>query len=78
MALNQNKLIADWILDEIGTVNPYNRAGENLKSEYFIYLSGYLAAYLGSLMQEDPYIRKRFEAHVRSQRGPAAKNAKRG
>ena len=78
MPIDNNRLIAEWILEQVGTVNPYNRQGSNMKSEYYIYEGGYLAAYLGSLMLEDPYIRKRFGAHIRSQRGPAAKNTKRG
>lgn len=74
----QQQQLSQWILDQVATVNPYNRLGQNIKSEYQLYQSGYLAAYLASLMREDPWIQKRFAAHVRQQHGPAAKTAKRG
>ncbi len=69
MATKQQKDLALWILEQIGTVNPYNRLGENLKSEYYIYEGGFLAAYLASLMEEDPWIRKRFEQHIKAKKG---------
>lgn len=71
MVTKQQKDMAYWILEQVGTVNPYNRRGENLKNEYYIYQGGYLAAYLASLMEEDPWLRRRFEQHVKAQRGPA-------
>jgi hypothetical protein len=58
-----------WILEQIGTVNPYNRQGANAKGEYYIYEGGFLAAYLASLMEEDPWIRRRFEQHIKSKKG---------
>jgi hypothetical protein len=58
----------DEILDLVGTVNPYNRQGTNLKSEFYIYNMGFLASYLSSLMEEDPFILRRFKEHVKQRR----------
>lgn len=69
MATKQQKDMALWILDQIGSVNPYNRQGENRKSEYYIYESGFVAAYLASLMIDDPWERKRFEQHIKAKKG---------
>lgn len=77
MATQQQKDYARWILEEVGSVNPYNRFGENLPREYYLYSAGYLAAYLGSLLADDVRLRKQFERHIERQ-GPAAKKAKRG
>ena len=69
MATKQQKDLALWILEQVGTVNPYNRQGANSKSEYYIYEQGFLAAYLASLMLNDPWERKRFEQHIKSKKG---------
>ena len=66
MVTKQQEQMADWVLDQVGSVNPYNRQGENAKSEYQIYQGGFVAAYLASLMMEDPWVRKRFEQHIKS------------
>ena len=64
---------AQWVLDQVGEQNPYNRQGENNTEQYYIYQAGFLAAYLASLMREDPFIQKRFLRHLqRLQQGPAA------
>ena len=68
MATKQQKDMALWILDQIGSVNPYNRQGDNLKSEYYIYESGFVAAYLASLMIDDPWEFKRFERHIKTKK----------
>ena len=65
MATRQQRDLANWVLQQVGTVNPYNRQGENLKSEFYLYQGGFLAAYLASLMREDPFILRRFERHIR-------------
>jgi hypothetical protein len=65
----QQKDMAHWVLDQVGQVNPYNRQGENSKNHYHIYDSGFLAAYLASLMQNDPWERKRFEQHIKAKKG---------
>ncbi len=69
MATKQQEQLALWVLDQIGTVNPYNRQGANAKSEYYIYEGGFLAAYLASLMLNDPWERKRFEQHIKAKKG---------
>lgn len=65
---NNTRRTADWIIESVAEVNPYNRTGANAKSEYLIYNMGYLAAYLASMMEEDPFIAKRFKRHVESNR----------
>ena len=68
MATKRQRATTDWILEQVGTVNPYNRQGSNLKSEFYIYNMGFLASYLASLMEEDPWMAKRFEKHIKSQK----------
>ena len=68
MATKQQKDMANWVLDQVGSVNPYNRQNENLDKEYAIYQSGFLAAYLASLMLTDPWEMKRFEQHIKSKK----------
>ncbi len=75
MATLKQREYAQWILQEVGRVNPYNRQAQNLPVEYHLYNSGYLAAYLGSLLSEDIILRRQFEQHVQRQ-DPAAKNTK--
>ena len=75
MATRKQKEYAEWILQEVGRVNPYNKQAANSSHEYYIYTSGYLAAYLGSLLAEDILLRTQFERHIKQQ-GPAAKTAK--
>ena len=64
MASKQQEEFAKWILEQVGSSNPYGRAFANKKSEYYIYQSGFLASYLASLMQEDPFIAQRFKKHI--------------
>lgn len=64
MATRQQQANAQWVLDQIARLNPYNKQQANRLNEFYIYQSGFLAAYLASLMAEDPYIRKRFSKHL--------------
>jgi hypothetical protein len=68
MSDREQQQLVEWILEQVGVTNPYNRFHENKKSEFYIYQAGYLAAYLASLMREDPYVYKRFKDHVAKQR----------
>ena len=68
MTTKQQEQMAEYILNCVGSVNPYNRQGENSTHEYKTYQAGFLAAYLGSLMLEDPWVRKRFEQHIKSKK----------
>jgi hypothetical protein len=60
--------MAYWILEQVGSVNPYNKQAANSKDQYNIYQGGFVAAYLASLMVEDPWMRKRFEQHVKAKK----------
>lgn len=64
MATREQQRTAQWVLDQVASVNPYNRLNANSDREFTIYQSGFLAAYLASLMQEDPFIMKRFTRHI--------------
>jgi len=77
MATAKQREYAEWILEQVGRKNPYNRQGTNSSHEYYIYTAGYLAAYLGSLLAEDAIMRQQFERHVKGN-DPAAKSTKRG
>jgi hypothetical protein len=57
----------DWILDIMGQVNPYKRQEANRKGEYYIYNMGYLASFLASKMEEDPFIAREFYRHAQEQ-----------
>ena len=69
MVTKQQEQMADWVLDQVGSVNPYNRQSANNKDQYNLYQGGFVAAYLASLMMEDPWVRKRFEQHIKSKKG---------
>lgn len=61
---SNTKQTAEWIIESVSRVNPYNRTGANSKTEFYIYNMGYLASYLASMMEQDPYIAKKFARHV--------------
>ena len=60
---------AHEILELVGYVNPHRRSGTNRKSEFYIYNMGFLASYLSSLCEEDPFVYKRLVKHIKQQRG---------
>lgn len=60
----QHRDHAQWVIDQVSSINPYRRQELNEASEFAIYNTGFLASYLTSLMREDPYIRKRFIKHI--------------
>lgn len=66
MARKERELDAEAILTLVAGKNPYNRQGENKSNEYLIYQMGFLAAYLASLIREDPYIGVRLIKHIES------------
>ena len=51
----------DWIIQSLRTVNPHTSEEGRIG---YVYASGFLAAYLASLMREDPYMYKRFRMHI--------------
>ena len=69
MVTKQQEQMANWVLDQVGSVNPYNRQGENSTQEYNLYQGGFLAAYLASLMLTDPWEMKWFEQHIKGKKG---------
>ena len=64
MSDREHKQWAEWVFDQVANVNPYNRQGLNIKNEFYLYQAGFLAAYLASLMREDPWIQRRFARHL--------------
>jgi hypothetical protein len=70
MITTEQQRYAQWVLDQVASVNPYNRQQANSKEQFYIYQSGFLAAYLMSLMREDPYIQRRFSDHIKKTNQP--------
>ena len=64
MTTREQQPTAQWILDQVASVNPYNRQNANSDREFAVYQSGFLAGYMSSLMLEDPFIMKRFIRHI--------------
>ena len=53
----------DAIIAYVRQVNPHTAQEGRIG---YVYASGFLAAYLASLMMEDPYVYKRFQRHINS------------
>lgn len=51
------------IEEAVSYTNPYRRDQLNRKSEFYLYNQAFLASYLASLAEEDPWILKRFIKH---------------
>ena len=51
----------DAIIAYVRQVNPHTAQEGRIG---YVYASGFLAAYLASLMMEDPYVYKRFQRHI--------------
>ena len=64
----QHRERAQWILEQVGRVNPYRRQQENRKSEFYIYQGGFLAGFLASLMESEPGILHDFRRHIEGQK----------
>lgn len=64
----QQQQRAQQVLDLVAELNPYNRQGFNQVKEFHIYQSGFLASYLASMCEEDPWIMKRLERHLQALR----------
>ena len=56
-----HKQYTDAIIDSLRGINPHNAEEGRIG---YVYASGFLAAYLASLMREDPYVYKRFVRHI--------------
>jgi hypothetical protein len=54
----------------VAETNPYRRDQQNRRSEFYIYNQGFLASYLASLAEQDPWILKRFLDHCDEVRRP--------
>lgn len=61
MATKQPRALVDQILRDISELNPYT---SNNKEQAFIWATGFLASYLASLSEEDPWIYKRLRQHI--------------
>ena len=58
---NQQKRYANQILADLSRVNPYTKRDGMIA---YLYAAGFLAGYLASLAEEDPFIYKRFKNHI--------------
>ncbi len=54
----------------VSLCNPYRRDQLNRRSQFYIYNAAFLASYLASLAEEDPYILKRFIRHCEERNRP--------
>jgi len=61
------KKSAEDILMAVGSVNPYRRNQLNLHREYYLYNMGFLASYLGSLLERDAQLRAEFYRKIRKE-----------
>jgi hypothetical protein len=69
MADHKIKELAMHILNTVETVSPYYRGSK----EHRVYVAGWLAAHLATILQHDRPARRQFEDKIREQlRGPAA------
>ncbi len=59
------KKMADDIMWAVGSVNPYRRNQLNSPKEYYLYNMGYLAGYLGSLLEREPQLRAEFYRKIK-------------
>lgn len=64
MTKEEAKKRAEWILDEVGKINPYRRQRANDPRLYYIYQMGYLASFLGSLMEQDSHVKSLFKQQL--------------
>ncbi len=67
MPSNNHKAIANQILTDLSRVNPYTKRDDQ---QAYMYAVGFMAGYLASLSEEDPWVYKRFRQHIESQRLP--------
>ncbi len=67
MAKLDHQQLTDQILRDLARVNPYSSTE---RGEAYVYATGFLASYLASLSDEDPWIYKRFRQHIEAQRVP--------
>ena len=61
MKKTQHEEYCDAIIKSIQSINPHTNQEGRVG---YIYSSGFLAAYLASLMVEDPWAYKKFKRHI--------------
>ena len=64
MSTPQQKAYANQILRDLSQVNPYSKTDGMIA---YLYAAGYLAGFIASLAEEDPFIYKRFKRHIDEQ-----------
>lgn len=57
----EQKEYCDAVIAHLRSINPHNAQEGRVG---YVYASGFLAAYLASLMVEDPFVYKRFKRHI--------------
>jgi hypothetical protein len=62
MSKKDHNDLAYAILATIREINPYKSDEQELG---YLYAAGFLASYLASLAEEDPYILKRYQQHIK-------------
>jgi hypothetical protein len=56
-----HKDYTDYIIGSVQAINPHSNQEGRVG---YVYAAGFLASYLASLMQEDPWAYKRFQQHI--------------
>lgn len=64
MPTNHHKALANQILTDLSRVNPYTKRDDQ---QAYMYAVGFMAGYLASLSEEDPWVYKRFKRHIEQQ-----------
>ncbi len=65
MAQDHHRALTDQILRDLARVNPYT---SQERDHAYVYATGFLASYLASLSEEDPWVYKRFKRHIEENR----------
>jgi hypothetical protein len=63
MATKEHRELANYIIGLIGQINPHTQQEGRIG---YVYALGFLASYLASLAEEDPWILKRYVKHVKA------------
>ena len=70
LAYSEDRRAAEAVLNAIAQINPYRRDQANMKSEFYLFQMGFLAAYLASVFRDDPLRRRDFIKHIERLRYP--------
>jgi len=70
MTNEYHRKTANQILTDVARVNPYMKKDGPIA---YLYAAGYLAGFIASLAERDPYVYREFKQHVEEQQRRARK-----